>query len=48
MVRFASKLLYMKFDLTKDCAKKLDKSDPLGSFRKEFYYPKTNGSDDGI
>ena len=38
----------MKFDLTKDCAKKLDKSDPLGSFRKEFYYPKTNGSDDGI
>ena len=38
----------MKFDLTKDCAKKLDKSDPLGSFRKEFYYPKTNGSDEGI
>ena len=38
----------MKFDLTKDCAKKLDKSDPLSSFRKEFYYPKTNGSDDGI
>ena len=38
----------MKFDLNKDCAKKLDKSDPLGSFRKEFYYPKTNGSDDGI
>jgi len=38
----------MKFDSTKDCAKKLDKSDPLGSFRKEFYYPKTNGSDEGI
>ena len=38
----------MKFDLTKDCAKKLDKSDPLGSFRKEFYYPKTNGCDEGI
>ena len=38
----------MKFDLSKDCAIKLDKIDPLGSFRKEFYYPKTNGNNEGI
>ena len=38
----------MKFDLSKDCAIKLDKIDPLASFRKEFYYPKTNGNNEGI
>ena len=38
----------MKFDLSINCAKNLDKIDPLSSFRKEFYYPKTNGNDEGI
>ena len=38
----------MKFDLSKDCPIKLDKIDPLASFRKEFYYPKTNGNNEGI
>ena len=38
----------MKFDTTKDCAKNLDKSDPLSSYRKAFYYPKTNEGKEGI
>ena len=38
----------MKFDTTKDYAKNLDKSDPLSSYRKAFYYPKTNEGKEGI
>ena len=48
MAWFTAKLFYMKFDLSINCAKNLDKIDPLSSFRKEFYYPKTNGNDEGI
>ena len=48
MAWFTTKLFYMKFDLSINCAKNLDKIDPLSSFRKEFYYPKTNGNDEGI
>jgi kynureninase len=38
----------MKFDITKNCAIKLDNNDPLSSYRKEFYYPKTNNDEEGI
>jgi len=38
----------MKFDTTKACAQNLDKNDPLSSYRKEFYYPKTNNGKEGI
>ena len=35
----------MQFEYTLDFAKKMDKNDPLRSFRKEFYIPKVNGKD---
>ena len=38
----------MKFDTTKDCAHDLDNNDPLNSYRKDFYYPKTNDGKEGI
>ena len=38
----------MKFDITKDCAHYLDNNDPLNSYRKDFYYPKTNNGKEGI
>ena len=38
----------MKFDITKDCAHDLDNNDPLNSYRKDFYYPKTNNGKEGI
>ena len=35
----------MQFENTLSFAKKMDKNDPLRSFRKEFYIPKVNGKD---
>jgi kynureninase len=35
----------MQFENTLAFAKKMDKDDPLKSFRKEFYIPKVNGKD---
>ena len=38
----------MKFDKTKNCATNLDNNDPLSSYRKKFYYPKTNSGEEVI
>ena len=38
----------MKFDKTKNFATNLDNNDPLSSYRKKFYYPKTNSGEEVI